>query len=100
MIRRKPRATRTDSLFPYRTRFRSLCVSSASVPVESLPPHYQFWFKINLLTLIIDQAREVAFWGRMPDWSGLRLYALGALLFAYFGYAVFQKTRRGFADVI
>ncbi|MDQ2701763.1 MAG: ABC transporter permease [Pseudomonadota bacterium] len=77
-----------------------LFLSSAIVPVESLPPHYQFWFKLNPLTFIIDQAREVAFWGRMPDWSGLGLYALGALLFAYFGYAVFQKTRRGFADVI
>ena len=77
-----------------------LFLSSAIVPVDTLPDHYQWVFRLNPLTFIIDQAREVAFWGRMPDWAGLGLYALGALLFAYLGYAVFQKTRRGFADVL
>lgn len=77
-----------------------LFLSSAIVPVEALPEAYRWVFRLNPLTFIIDQAREVAFWGRMPDWSGLALYAAGALLFAYFGYAVFQKLRRGFADVL
>ena len=77
-----------------------LFLSSAIVPVDSLPENYQWLFRLNPLTFIIDQAREVAFWGRMPNWIGLGLYAMGALLFAYFGYAVFQKTRRGFADVL
>ena len=77
-----------------------LFLSSAIVPVETLPPEYQIVFRLNPLTFIIDQAREVAFWGRMPDWAGIGAYAAGALLFAYFGYAVFQKTRRGFADVL
>ncbi len=77
-----------------------LFLSSAIVPVEALPETYRWVFRLNPLTFIIDQAREVAFWGRMPDWSGLALYAGGALLFAYFGYAVFQKLRRGFADVL
>ncbi len=77
-----------------------LFLSSAIVPVDTLPEHYQWVFRLNPLTFIIDQAREVAFWGRMPDWAGLGLYAVGATLFAYLGYAVFQKTRRGFADVL
>ena len=77
-----------------------LFLSSAIVPVDALPESYQWVFQLNPLTFIIDQAREVAFWGRMPDWTGLGLYSVGALLFAYFGYAVFQSTRRGFADVL
>ncbi|WP_251370589.1 ABC transporter permease [Novilysobacter luteus] len=77
-----------------------LFLSSAIVPVETLPPQFQIVFKLNPLTFIIDQARELLFWGRAPDWLGLSLYALGASLFAAFGYVVFQKTRRGFADVI
>ncbi len=77
-----------------------LFLSSAIVPVDTLPAKYQLVFRLNPLTFIIDQAREVAFWGRLPDWSGLGLYLAGALLFAYAGYAVFQKTRPGFADVI
>ncbi|MFD0739044.1 ABC transporter permease [Lysobacter koreensis] len=77
-----------------------LFLSSAIVPVQTLPVHYQRIFELNPLTFIIDQAREVAYWGRLPDWQGLLLYAVGALLFAYAGFAVFQKTRRGFADVL
>ena len=70
------------------------------MPVDTLPEHYQWVFRLNPLTFIIDQAREVAFWGRMPDWSGLGLYTIGAIMFACLGYAVFQKMRRGFADVL
>lgn len=77
-----------------------LFLSSAIIPVETLPERYKVVFYLNPLTFIIDQAREVAFWGRLPDWSGLGLYTLGALVFAYVGFAVFQKTRRGFADVL
>lgn len=77
-----------------------LFLSSAIIPVETLPERYQLIFALNPLTFIIDQVREVAFWGRLPDWSGLGLYAMGGLSFAYAGYAVFQKTRRGFADVL
>lgn len=77
-----------------------LFLSSAIVPVETLPPEYRLVFELNPLTFIIDQAREVAFWGRMPDWAGLGTYAAGALVFAWLGYAVFEKTRRGFADVL
>ncbi|MFC4726856.1 ABC transporter permease [Coralloluteibacterium thermophilus] len=77
-----------------------LFLSSAIIPVETLPEGYQVVFRLNPLTFIIDQAREVAFWGRLPDWQGLGLYLLGAVGFAYFGFAVFQKTRRGFADVL
>lgn len=77
-----------------------LFLSSAIIPVETLPEHYQTIFYLNPLTFIIDQAREVAFWGRMPDWYGLGKYLLGALAFAYAALAVFQKTRRGFADVL
>jgi lipopolysaccharide transport system permease protein len=77
-----------------------LFLSSAIVPVETLPEGYQRVFEMNPLTFIIDQVREVAFWGRLPDWSGLGAYACAALIFAYAGFAVFQKTRRGFADVV
>ncbi len=77
-----------------------LFLSSAIIPVETLPESYQAVFRLNPLTFIIDQMREIAFWGRAPDWIGLAGYAAGALVFAYLGFAVFQKTRRGFADVL
>ncbi|MGY0634004.1 ABC transporter permease [Luteimonas sp. A478] len=77
-----------------------LFLSSAIIPVESLPTSYQRIFLLNPLTFIIDQARNVAFWGRLPDFQGLMIYSFFALLFACVGFGVFQKMRRGFADVV
>lgn len=54
----------------------------------------------NPLTFIIEQAREVLIWGHTPDWAGLGVYTLAAIAVAWTGYAWFQKTRKGFADVL
>lgn len=77
-----------------------LFLSSAIVPVQALPEHYRWVFHANPLTLIIDQVREVVIWGRMPDWSALGMYALAAAVFAGFAFWLFQRMRRGFADVL
>ena len=44
--------------------------------------------------------REVLIWGRLPNWTGLGIYTLAATAVAWAGYAWFQKTRKGFADVL
>ncbi|RCS31540.1 ABC transporter permease [Rhodanobacter denitrificans] len=77
-----------------------LFVSSAMIPVNSLPSGYRVFFEINPLTFIIDQARVVALAGHVPDFAGLAMYGLAALVFMYVGYAWFMLTRRGFADVL
>lgn len=77
-----------------------LFLSSAIVPVSALPERYRVLFQLNPLTFIIDQSREVAFFGRMPDWKGLLIYLLIAVAATYAGHAFFQKARRGFADVL
>jgi lipopolysaccharide transport system permease protein len=77
-----------------------LFLSSAMVPIDTLPPNYQFVFRLNPLSFIIDEARKVALWGQLPDWNGLGLYALAALAFCYVSYAWFRVTRSGFADVL
>lgn len=69
-------------------------------PVTALPPEYRPWIMANPLTFIIEQMREVLIWGRLPHWSGLALYTLGAAAAAWAGYAWFQKTRKGFSDVL
>lgn len=69
-------------------------------PVTALPEQYRPWLMANPLTFIIEQAREVLVWGRLPDWAGLGIYTLAATVVAWAGYAWFQKTRKGFADVL
>jgi lipopolysaccharide transport system permease protein len=69
-------------------------------PVTALPEEMRPWIMANPLTFIIEQAREVLIWGRLPNWTGLGIYTLVATAVAWAGYAWFQKTRKGFADVL
>jgi len=69
-------------------------------PITSIPNEFRPWLMANPITFIIEQAREVLIWGRLPDWEGLAIYTLVAAAIAWAGYAWFQKTRKGFADVL
>ena len=40
------------------------------------------------------------FWGKLPNMPLLSVYLLAAALIAWLGFAWFQKTRKGFADVL
>lgn len=77
-----------------------LFLSSALIPVESVAGNYRWLFRLNPLTPIIDQARNVMLWNKMPDWIVLGQYLLLATVVAYLGYAWFSLTRRGFSDVL
>jgi len=75
-------------------------LSPVFYPVSALPEAFQPWLLANPLTFIIEQAREVLIWGHLPDWRGLALYAVVSVGVAWLGYVWFQKTRKGFADVV
>lgn len=69
-------------------------------PMSAIPEKYQFFIYLNPLTFIIEQMRDVLIWGKLPSWSGLCLVMLIGMLVAWFGLVWFQKTRKGFADVL
>jgi lipopolysaccharide transport system permease protein len=77
-----------------------LFLSPVFYPVNALPEKLRPWIMANPLTFIIEQARQVLIWGHVPDWGGLTIYTFLAVLVAWTGYAWFQKTRKGFADVL
>src|SRR3546814_13173247 len=57
MIRRPPRSTRTDTLFPYTTLFRSPCVFLNAQGVDwQEDPNYRFWS----LGPVIDDVQALA----------------------------------------
>jgi lipopolysaccharide transport system permease protein len=77
-----------------------LFLSPVFYPVSSLPESMRPWMLANPLTFIIEQARAVLIWGQQPSWSGLLIYTFVATVVAWLGYLWFQKTRKGFADVL
>jgi lipopolysaccharide transport system permease protein len=77
-----------------------LFLSPIFYPVTALPESVQPILLANPLTFVIEQSRGALLWGETPDWRGLGLYTVGAGLFAWAGFAWFQRTRKGFADVL
>jgi len=75
-------------------------LSPVFYPVTAVPERFRPFIMANPLTFIIEQARSVLIWGSPPDWTGLGIYILVAIAVAWVGYAWFQKTRKGFADVL
>ena len=75
-------------------------MSPVFYPVTALPENYRPFIMANPLTFIIEQSRQVLIWGHLPDWYGLAIYTVCALAVAWVGYTWFQKTRKGFADVL
>lgn len=75
-------------------------VSPVFYPISALPEKFQIWLMLNPLTFVIEQSRAVMIFGKQPNWAGLGIYAGVSLAVAWAGYWWFQKTRKGFADVL
>lgn len=69
-------------------------------PFSALPESYRRLLMLNPLTPVIEMTRDVLYWGKVPDTSMLIIYWLTAFVIAWLGFAWFQKTRKGFADVL
>lgn len=77
-----------------------LFMSPIFYPSEALPSNLRPLLMLNPLSFIIEEARGVLILGDMPNIIGLMIYMAVALAVAWIGFAWFQKTRKGFADVV
>lgn len=77
-----------------------LFLSPIFYPVASLPKWIQPWTALNPLCYIVEESRNVLILGKQPEllpWA--TAMAIGIVVMCV-GYAWFQKTRKGFADVL
>jgi len=77
-----------------------LFVSAIFFPVEAVPGRFRALVLANPMSLVVESSRDVLIWGRAPDWTLLALLWIGAGVLASAGWWWFQKTRKGFADVL
>lgn len=77
-----------------------LFLSPIFYPASALPESVRNYLFLNPLTFIIEQTRAVILYGQLPDWRGLVIYCAVAALVAWAGLFWFEKTRKGFADVL
>lgn len=75
-------------------------LSPVFYPADAVPERLRFWMQLNPLTFVIEQARGSLIWAQPLDVQGLLIYTLSACMVAWLGFFWFQKTRKGFADVL
>jgi lipopolysaccharide transport system permease protein len=75
-------------------------LSPVFYPVTALPEEFRPLLMANPLTTAMEQARSILVWSRALDTMPLALFWAGSLLAAWLGFAWFQKTRKGFGDVL
>lgn len=69
-------------------------------PLSAIPKKYHLFIYMNPMTIVVEQARGAMIWGQAPDFGLYIGYLCVSLLVAILGFAWFQKTRSGFADVL
>lgn len=69
-------------------------------PISAIPPEYQSILQINPLTTVIENTRKILVWGQIPEFTPWLISLIISIFVAYLGFAWFQKTRKGFSDVL
>ncbi|WP_256344921.1 ABC transporter permease [Pseudomonas gingeri] len=77
-----------------------LFLSPIFYPATALPEGFQRLMYLNPLARVIENARMVLIWDRLPDLGSWCLSLLVSGLVAWLGLVFFQRTRGGFADVL
>lgn len=75
-------------------------MSAVFYPLSALPSTWQPILGLNPLVVVIEQSRRVLVQGQPPGWHYVILGSLLMLLICEVSYRLFQRARRGFADVL
>jgi lipopolysaccharide transport system permease protein len=69
-------------------------------PITSIPEDYRIYLMINPITPAVEMVRAVLYFGELPSPYVYISYLIFSFVFACIGFFWFQKTRKGFADVL
>lgn len=68
--------------------------------IEQVPENLRFILKFNPMTYIINSYRDIFYSGTSPDFGGLMLVLIISIMLSIFGYCIFDKLQRGFAEEV
>ncbi len=82
--------------------FMTVCMffSPLFYPIDTLPEKFRLLIYLNPISLVIEQSRQVLIEGIAPQWGWWAINCLISLVVVTVGYVFFQKTKKGFSDVI
>ena len=59
---------------------------------------YEWILNLNPLTHILNGYRDIFYYQQIPDFQALGIIALLSVIVCFFGYKIFKKLERGFAE--
>lgn len=69
-------------------------------PLSNIPENYRVYLMLNPITPAVEMVRSVLYFGEVPDPIIYMAYIVVSFVVACVGFFWFQKTRKGFADVL
>jgi lipopolysaccharide transport system permease protein len=69
-------------------------------PLSALPEDYRDIVSLNPITIVVEISRDLIYWAELPNFGIVAVYWVASGSLAWLGFAWFQKTRKGFADVL
>ncbi len=77
-----------------------LFLSPVMYPLSAVPSPLHELLQLNPLTFIIEEGRNTLLFGRVPNFAEWGVMTAVGAIVAWAGFAWFQKSRAGFADVV
>ncbi len=69
-------------------------------PLTNVPEQFNFIYRLNPITVFIEDARKVVLWGMCPDWSWFFYASILSIVVLVLGFFWFMKSKNAFADVL
>lgn len=66
--------------------------------IEAIPPEFDWIFKFNPMTYIIEGYRDIFYYHTMPEMGTLMIVLVVGILLCILGYIVFNKLQKKFAE--
>lgn len=78
----------------------SLFLTPIFYPISAVPAEFQTLMRLNPLTTVVEEARNVLLYGQYPDFGALTALLALSIAAAALSVWIFQRLRTGFADVL
>lgn len=75
-------------------------LSPVFYPLSSVSPKLQWVYHLNPITFVVEDLRAALLHNQGPNWREWLAYSLVSAAIMSIGFLFFQRTRKGFSDVI
>jgi lipopolysaccharide transport system permease protein len=69
-------------------------------PMTMIPEQYRVLMYLNPQTVVAIASQDTLVLGHAPNWWHLGIYLLASCIFAWLAFVWFERTKKGFADVL